>query len=736
MLGPTRGEALASAAAKRQRREEARAKASAAADSPVSSQLRPPTNIGLLRGGAMSPQSAARARADDALKHRADTLDAIDRAIALAVANRRGNTDVVAAAPLPSAMSDATPLPPQSYLGSTNQKEYTPPPPPPPPPVRVHYGRRVATSLSTRLAERAELHSMMAREYEVARRFIFEEGALNLALMLCEEAAEALLEECEAAEAWEAADAVWHDLAAAARRRGDEPPPLPCSPPAKSDADSGGDGVKSAKNAKKQKGGRDVFWERGNSAAELMQGQNFKKEIHKHDIHKKKNSKAGIFTLLPRSVVALMRHNRPPEQVDVDAVAQPLSHPPSSSSPMHLDPERAAAYATAAEAAAAPASTAANDDDDDDDAADSPPPRPELGEGVTDALRTASSIRLQARLLDSVTRLRAQTVSYTLRRGVARWRTGNLDECVDDTRAAAEGMIALGLANPIRDRNRNRNEHEHEHESGDDNGGCSLRPRGWIPDDSRGSDGGGGIREEDDDDDNDDGDRGSDCGSAARTMVGGPESVETINYYLGVSLAALGDVRGGVRALEEAAAAGAWRSRWRGRHRRERKEKAKEMEMEVEEEDWARSGEGVHPATMFELAKLRMRAGDASGAETAAAATLSRNPNNREACLCHAHALHALKRYDEAAEELMRECQLRRLESDNKCGSAARNTSSSPSSPMVLPELLELSTLTWLPSSKNDGDVPSSYPIPLLLPSPPPRGPHVGSQGTRVRRRL
>ena len=460
-----------------------------------------------------------------------------------------------------------------------------------------------------------------------------------------------------------------------------------------------------------------MFWERGNSAAELMQGQNFKKEIHKHDIHKKKNSKAGIFTLLPRSVVALMRHNRPPEQVDVDAVAQPLSHPPSSSSPMHLDPERAAAYATAAEAAAAPASAAANDDDDDDDAADSPPPRPELGEGVTDALRTASSIRLQARLLDSVTRLRAQTVSYTLRRGVARWRTGNLEECVDDTRAAAEGMIALGLANPIRDRNRNRNEHEHEHESGDDNGGCSLRPRGWIPDDSRGSDGGGGIREEDDDDDNDDGDRGSDCGSAARTMVGGPESVETINYYLGVSLAALGDVRGGVRALEEAAAAGAWRSRWRGRHRRERKEKAKEMEMEVEEEDWARSGEGVHPATMFELAKLRMRAGDASGAETAAAATLSGNPNNREACLCHAHALHALKRYDEAAEELMRECQLRRLESDNKCGSAARNTSSSPSSPMVLPELLELSTLTWLPSSKNDGDVPSSS----SYSSPPPQ---------------
>jgi hypothetical protein len=112
----------------------------------------PPRGMGSPRG--------ARRRANNGNSDRGDdVLGAVERALRLARANRRGNVGVVAAAPVPPAVSDAAALPPLAITDA----EYPPPPTPPTTSVRIHYGRRVAMSASARLAERAELHAMTAR---------------------------------------------------------------------------------------------------------------------------------------------------------------------------------------------------------------------------------------------------------------------------------------------------------------------------------------------------------------------------------------------------------------------------------------------------------------------------------------------------------------------------------------------------------------------------------------------
>lgn len=172
----------------------------------------------------------------------------------------------------------------------------------------------------------------------------------------------------EAAEAGEAAAAVWRDVAAAAKRQGDEPPPPPPRPPGAVDVDGGGSGdgggggsggggggVVAVERTALNVGGRDAFWERTNSAAALTQDKHVKTKHHKHDLHgTSKNKGAKVYSRMQRKLVTAMRGGEPKQQTS--------RLPP---------PPPIAAEASFADSAAT---------------AELPPPRPELGEGVTDAL--------------------------------------------------------------------------------------------------------------------------------------------------------------------------------------------------------------------------------------------------------------------------------------------------------------------------------------------------------------
>jgi len=85
-----------------------------------------------------------------------------------------------------------------------------------------------------------------------------------------------------------------------------------------------------------------------------------------------------------------------------------------------------------------------------------------------------------------------------------------------------------------------------------------------------------------------------------------------------------------------------------------------------------------------------------------------------------------LRRYNEAAEELLVECQLRRQESEaasSSTSSGYRNTMGNQSRahvPLVQPELLELSTLAWRPV-QSDGSDSGSMIKQSERPPPPPR---------------
>ena len=126
--------------------------------------------------------------------------------------------------------------------------------------------------------------------------------------------------------------------------------------------------------------------------------------------------------------------------------------------------------------------------------------------------------------------LRAQAAAYTQRRGVARWRKGgDPEDCVADMRTAAAGFIALGLADATGGGGLGFDG------GGGGSGGCVPRPEGWIA----GGESTAAVSMD-----------------AARRMIGGMEGLESVNYYLGVSLAAAGDVTGAVESLQAAAAAG------------------------------------------------------------------------------------------------------------------------------------------------------------------------------------
>ena len=558
---------------------------------------------------------------------------------ALRVAERgwesRGNVAVASREPASYASSASPALPFIAPLGSPWAAEVEYPPVPPAPSItsseltapraRRGYRRGQAPSASALLAERAELHAMIAREHARAGAWVLEGDVLGSALMLCEEAAEALLRECEAAGAEELAADVWDDVAAAARRRGEPPPPSRVVAAAAATDDDRRPGGGET--------GGDAFWERSNAGAPEAKGAPTSTSTSR--VGGKKGFGGVIFAATEATIPAPAGRGG--------------------------DSHRA-------------------------------PPRPELGEGVTTVLCGKARARLLARLSASATLLRAQTVAYARRRGVARWRHGRPEECVDDMRAAAAGMIALGLAAPL------------EGEGGcagcttPGEGGCALLPTGWIP--------------------------GAAPGAAARNMVGGPESVASVNAYLGVSLAACGDVEGGVRALEAAAAAA-------GSHpsiRRATPGTGADAGLDDSATSDGCSFGGVPPAIATELAKLRMRTGDAVGAERAAAAAGEAARADHEclpaAVLCRAHALHALKRYEEAADELMRGCALKQRRRRSRPGDGS-NLGRETARPRPLSARalwsdvvdVELSTLVWTPSSS------AGPPPPYLLPVDPASAP-------------
>jgi len=182
--------------------------------------------------------------------------------------------------------------------------------------------------------------------------------------------------------------------------------------------------------------------------------------------------------------------------------------------------------------------------------------------------------------------LRAQAAAYTQRRGVARWRKGgDPEDCVADMRTAAAGFIALGLADATGGGGPGCD--------GSGGGGGGMGSGGSGGGGNGGGGGGGGNGGGGSGGGNGGGDGGGNWGGggggsgggnggggsggcvprpegwiaggestaavsmeAARRMIGGMEGLESVNYYLGVSLAAAGYVTGAVESLQAAAAAG------------------------------------------------------------------------------------------------------------------------------------------------------------------------------------